>query len=59
MEWVSYLAGELHSDQPECVSPVRSMGRGAIGPRAAELAHDGFFESSTRACASRAFVRRC
>jgi hypothetical protein len=22
MEWVSYLAGEPHSDQPECVSPV-------------------------------------
>ena len=26
MEWVSYLAGEPHSDQPVCVSPVlRSM----------------------------------
>ena len=26
MEWVSYLAGESHSDQPACVSPVlRSM----------------------------------
>ncbi|MGB9183668.1 MAG: hypothetical protein WCB67_06350, partial [Solirubrobacteraceae bacterium] len=22
MEWVSHLAGEPHSDQPECVSPV-------------------------------------
>lgn len=22
MEWVSYLAGEPHSDQPQCVSPV-------------------------------------
>src|SRR5579859_5987324 len=22
MEWVSYLAGEDHSDQPVCVSPV-------------------------------------
>ena len=22
MEWVSYLAGEAHSDEPECVSPV-------------------------------------
>src|ERR1700760_3583734 len=22
MEWVSYLAGEPHSDQPTCVSPV-------------------------------------
>jgi hypothetical protein len=22
MEWVSYLAGETHSDQPHCVSPV-------------------------------------
>src|SRR6201993_1144552 len=22
MEWVSYLAGEQHSDQPACVSPV-------------------------------------
>jgi hypothetical protein len=22
MEWVSYLAGEPHSDQPACVSPV-------------------------------------
>ncbi|HUE25944.1 MAG TPA: hypothetical protein VMP89_04150 [Solirubrobacteraceae bacterium] len=22
MEWVSYLAGEPHSDHPACVSPV-------------------------------------
>jgi hypothetical protein len=22
MEWVSYLAGEPHGDEPECVSPV-------------------------------------
>ncbi|MGO9905058.1 MAG: hypothetical protein ACLP4R_01900 [Solirubrobacteraceae bacterium] len=22
MEWVSHLAGESHSDQPACVSPV-------------------------------------
>ena len=22
MEWVSHLAGEPHSDQPKCVSPV-------------------------------------
>ena len=22
MEWVSYLAGEPHSDEPACVSPV-------------------------------------
>ena len=22
MEWVSHLAGEAHSDQPACVSPV-------------------------------------
>ena len=22
MEWVSYLAGEAHSDEPACVSPV-------------------------------------
>ena len=32
MEWVSYLAGEAHSDEPTCVSPVQSRTSMKIRP---------------------------